>query len=232
MSVLLWVYDQLPDDGISLLIRNSVVELTVGVMCSSLPAFAGFLRYHLPLLRSIRTRLSSPFRSFRFSKLLDRRSDRGSSEKNTSRIMKVTLGSRVNGKGHFMTLPTHLEKGVERSAVTQTRFNTPQSFNPSHATRRHYYEEVGSRHQSPVIYPAPVHSSPSGTDTITAMGTENEICGQAPAIYHNNTRRTSWWRLPWRSSITKGYWDVISLFQSRAPDDADENRKLQLTSAS
>ena len=80
------------------LLVYSIVELTVGVMCGCMPAFAAFLRYHqIPLNSLLRVLLSS----FRKSSLKSM-SGRGSSRKLATRDLRMTLGSRVDGRGHFL----------------------------------------------------------------------------------------------------------------------------------
>ena len=214
-----------------------VVELAVGVMCSSLPAFAGFFRYHLPLLRSIRSRLSSTFRSFHFPKLLNRSSDRGSTEKLASGNIKITLGSRVDGRGHFLNMTSIFGKGTQRSAVPQTATDTLESLDHSQATRRYFYEEMKSPQQAFVQYPAPTHSQPSEADIITSVRYSAEpgsavwdnTFSSTSSPSHDDTIQRSWWRLPWRSPPRTGYWDLMSVFRSRGPNDGDEGKDLQPT---
>lgn len=104
-----------------------VVELTVGVMCSCLPSFVGFFRYCLPPLKSVFLRFSSAFKSARSSNLFNRSS--GSSNPESARRvqtgdLKITLGSRVNEKGHFLSRNSWF---VSRGGLTQpshSEFNT------------------------------------------------------------------------------------------------------------
>lgn len=87
------------------LILVSVVELCVGVMCSCLPSFAGFFRYHLPLLRSVMSlfgSLGSKLRGRSLSKPFSQLGGTGASKKLSTKDIKVTLGSRIDGKGHFL----------------------------------------------------------------------------------------------------------------------------------
>lgn len=77
-----------------------VVEINVGIMCGCFPAMP-------PILRSVRSVLSSSKLSlinsplFRWRRL--RSGDSEAKPPSTGR-MRVTLGSRVNGKGQFLTM--------------------------------------------------------------------------------------------------------------------------------
>ena len=217
---------------------HRVVELSVGVMCSSLPAFAGFIRYHLPLFRSMRSRLSSTFRSIHFSKVLNRSSDQGSTEKLASGNAKVTLGSRVDGRGHFMTMTGIFGKeGTEQSTVSQLEDDPlPSCDRTDNATRRHFHEEMVSPQQSLIQYPAPPDSRPSETEMTTALPRKLEQHGQdrdhtipsASGTYDDDPTQRTWRRLRWRSSARTGYWDLISGFRSRGADSRDETKELQV----
>ncbi|KAL8676658.1 MAG: hypothetical protein Q9186_006842 [Xanthomendoza sp. 1 TL-2023] len=85
-----------------------VVELHVGVMCGCMPAFAGFFNYYLPLLRSFGSFFSSRVKGFSLLKLSSRPSSSESSSKRlTTKDIKVTLGSRIDGHGHFINPTTY-----------------------------------------------------------------------------------------------------------------------------
>lgn len=74
-------------------------------MCSCLPSFAGFFRYHLPLLRSIMSlfgSFGSKLRGLSLSKPFSQSGGSGASKKLFTKNIKVTLGSRIDGKGHFL----------------------------------------------------------------------------------------------------------------------------------
>lgn len=88
------------------LILVSVVELCVGVICSCLLSFVGFFRYHLPLLRSIMSLFGSFGSKKRGLRLLNPFSQSGGhspSKKLSTKDIKVTLSSRIDGKGHFLS---------------------------------------------------------------------------------------------------------------------------------
>lgn len=218
VAVLLWV----------------VVELSVGVMCSSLPAFAGFLRYHLPLLKSIRSRLSSTFRSLRLSNLFNRSSDRASTEKLSSGNVKITFGSRIDGKGRFMNMKSMFGRGTERSMDSQIEAHTLQSDDSNNKTLRYFYE-VESCQQPSAHGPKSSQSQSSVTDMISTPphhSTPHEHTWDQGTISNSaepNDKSTqrSWRRLPWRLRDPTGYWDLMSVFRSKGSRDGDEEKVLQ-----
>ena len=203
-------------------------------MCSSLPAFAGFFRYHLPFLRSIRSRLGSPFRSFRFSKFLKKSIYRGSTEKISSSNVNVTLGSRVHGRGHFLNLTSIFGFGTDRSTASQLEVDTHRGHDNIHATRRNYYEEVESRQQPLNQYPLSSQSRSNHSDTISALlhsvtpqgQHEDQALFTSTENYADEPSQRSWWWLPRRSRARTGYWEVISVFRSKGPDDQDQDKEL------
>lgn len=118
----------------------AVVELCVGVICSSLLSFAGFFRYHLPLLRSI----MSPFGSFgskvrpSLLKPFSQSGDHSPSKKLFTKDKKVILGSRIDGKGRFLSTGSLFAKEDWQN-------KTDSSTWPDHATKgeethREYFE--------------------------------------------------------------------------------------------
>lgn len=211
-----------------------VVELSVGVMCSSLPAFAGFLRYYLPFLRSVRSRLGSSFRSFRLSRFLKRSIHRAGTDNLLSRKMKISLGSQVDGGGHFLNLTSIFGLGTDRSTVSRMGADMLQGHENIHATRRDFYEGSGSRRQPLNQYSLSSHSGSHGTDTIAALPDAASQCQYGDQVlsstthsYTGETNQRSWWKLRWRSPAPTGYWDVMSIFRSKEPNNDDKDRESQ-----
>lgn len=123
------------------LILFRVVELCVGVMCSCLPSFAGFFRYHLPLLRSIMSlfgSLSSKMRARSFRKPFSQSS--GSDPKKLfTKDIKVTLGSRVDGKGRFLSTGSVFAKEDHWQNLTDSNMS-PDHDPKWKGTHREYFE--------------------------------------------------------------------------------------------
>ena len=120
------------------LTSTSVIELTVGVMCSCFPSFPGFVRHHLPLLRSIASLFTSTLQSLRHSRLFRGQTSRDSSTKLGTKDVQLTLGSKVDGQGHFMTYTG--SPGNKTSSIEHTENDqfTPEPKANSAATRREY----------------------------------------------------------------------------------------------
>lgn len=121
----------------------SVVEMTVGVMCGCMPAFAGFFRYHLPLLRSIGSFFSSKAKSLKFLRLSGR-SSRPSSSESSKRLatkdIKMTLGSQVDGHGRFMNPTSVFARDEDWARLGQIAHNPPSLARKGSATRREWHE--------------------------------------------------------------------------------------------
>lgn len=147
--------------------------------------------------------------------------------------MKVTLGSRVDGRGHFLTMPTTFGKETQHSVTIRTEIDTLQSYDTAHATRRDFYE------QPSIVYPTPAHGHGSGADEITALPRVSTYEGpywehigtdEKQTTKDNTSKRTKWLS-PWRTPKKTGYWDVVSVLNSRAnsrgPEDGNEEKALQ-----
>ena len=221
--VLVWVSVYLCcKAGDILLTDPSVVELTVGVMCSCLTSFPGFFRYHLPLLRSIMSFVNSSFRKLSSVKLQSSPSIPDNTEKLATRDMKITLGSRVNGRGHFMgsATATWAEHG---SRPLSEPFIDGQAFaDERHSTRRDDYEIMSIR-QHPA-WPRPPMDQKAGETTLWDPRPRDAELGLATQSDHH--RKTSERDGILRSLAKgkkksrklrpdrRGYWDVVSVFRT------------------
>ncbi|MCJ1404232.1 hypothetical protein MMC11_007457 [Xylographa trunciseda] len=84
---------------------TSVVEINVGIMCGCFPALPPILRSVHVFLTSKGSSSQTKVNSWRFLKVSPIGSDGGTPRKNRgARRARVTLGSRINGNGHFMTV--------------------------------------------------------------------------------------------------------------------------------
>ncbi|KAL8955204.1 MAG: hypothetical protein Q9193_006854 [Seirophora villosa] len=123
----------------------SVVELTVGIMCGCMPAFAAFFRHHLPLLRSIGSFFISKAKSLNFPKLSGR-SRRPSSSESSKRLatkdIKMTLGSQVDGRGRFMNPTSVIARDEDWARLGQMAHNPPSVGRKPAGTRREWHESM------------------------------------------------------------------------------------------
>lgn len=195
------------------LTSTSVIELTVGVMCSCFPSFAGFVRHHLPLLRSIASLFTSIVHSLRHSRLFRGQTSRDSSMKLGTKDIQLTLGSKVDGQGRFMTSTG--SPGNRNSSIEQTENDqfTPEPKANSAATRRDYLEGAAEAQHHPNLA--------SSTRWSRAVDTHSPLPNPGltalplfPDIEQGTSRPTTWWP-HWRSrEPTVGYWNTLSFFRS------------------
>ena len=120
--------------------NGSVVEISVEVICSCMPAFALFARHYQPLFRSF-------FRSSTGAKTLSifKRPPR-SDAKNCP----LTLGSRVDGRGHFITSNSMFGREPDWMQLREARNNgrlvgddNKSSHERSRTLDRSYVEHIG-----------------------------------------------------------------------------------------
>lgn len=219
---------------------TSIVELTVGVMCSCLTSFPGFFRYHLPLFRSISSFVNFSFKGIHLLNPLNRSSDpsnstgsRSSSGKRlATKDIKVTLGSRVDGRGRFLNPASVSTAEADWLPLSEAaRNSSTRTDTASEATRREYYEEMaekqwsrGGHSLSPQNHHTQRSSSRNASHAVADFGLSTEepvpetrrssVGGSAWWKYHrqSNTLRTGYWDI--MSSFRTGYWDVISPFRT------------------
>lgn len=113
-------------------------------MCSCLPSFAGFFRYHLPLLRSIISlfgSFGSKLRGLSLSKPFSQSGGSGASKKLLTKDIKVTLGSRIDGKGHFLNTESVLAKEDNWRNLPDST-TSPDHVIERNETYREYFERL------------------------------------------------------------------------------------------
>lgn len=201
----------------------SVVELTVGIMCSCLTSFPGFFRYHLPLFKSIVSIFNSSFRSLRSSKHSQSITPNSAQRLATSDV-KVTLGSRVDGKGLFMNpesaFATERDPPLPPSIA---RGPSGLTYQPG-PTRREYYEDIA---ECPSLqYPPSIHDHSTQLSTSSCVLRDEELGVPTPSasqcehsnfsrIQQSRFSRIGWWKRPRHSDGARtGYWEVMSFFRT------------------
>lgn len=116
--------------------------MTVGVMCGCMPAFAGFSRQYLPLLRSLGSFFSSRAKGLSFLKLSGR--SRPSSSESSKRLatkeIKMTLGTQIDGQGRFMNSTTMFARDEDWAKLGQIAHNPPGLGRKPSGTRREWHE--------------------------------------------------------------------------------------------
>ena len=135
-------------------------------MCSCLPAFAGFFGYHLPLIRSIIILLSSTFKGGRGLKTSSRSSDPSTCKILRTKDLRITLGSRVDGRGYFVNQASILAREGEQPQRPVISYDTlshigPASICASEGDRPQVFK-CSCENSSPVEAPAGIYSSEAG----------------------------------------------------------------------
>ncbi|KAL8719428.1 MAG: hypothetical protein Q9225_003571 [Loekoesia sp. 1 TL-2023] len=138
-----------------------VVELTVGVMCSCMPAFTGFFHYYLPLFRSIGSFLSSRMRSLNFLKLSSKStpSSSESSKRLATKDIKMTLGTQIDGRGQFLNPTSVFAQEEDWLKLGQAAFNPPSLERKPSGTRREWHEEMAELKRQSLASPPPMTMS-------------------------------------------------------------------------
>ena len=201
-----------------------MVELTVGVMCSCLTSFPGFFRYHLPLFKSIATLFTSTFKSLHLPKRPNQSTNSPNAERLATEEVRVTLGSRVDGRGRFLN-STNLFRADHQSLPLSEADPDPRpELDANPTTRRAYWEELKEAQQSinrPSTY---IQSDPTQTNISWSTSGDAEL-GLSPQpnppsnlpdcsiVKQSVISRLKPRKLPWRSSEARvGYWNILSLF--------------------
>ncbi|KAL8992215.1 MAG: hypothetical protein Q9169_007276 [Polycauliona sp. 2 TL-2023] len=120
-----------------------VIELHVGVMCSCMPALAGFFNHYLPMLRSVGSFFSSRVKGFSLLKFSSRPSSSESSSKRlATKDIHMTLGSRVDGQGHFLNPTSVFASEEDWSKLGEVAHNPPSLARKPSGTRREWHEDM------------------------------------------------------------------------------------------
>ncbi|KAL8816421.1 MAG: hypothetical protein Q9223_004561 [Gallowayella weberi] len=156
-----------------------VVELHAGVMCGCMPAFAGFFNYYLPLLRSFGSFLSSRVKGFSLLKLSSRHSSsENSSKRLATKDIKMTLGSRVNGQGHFINPTSVFAREEDWLKLGELAHNPPSVVRKPSATRREWHEGMAElKRQSLYSHPPSMMMKPSPHTTTASLPIHLEEVG-------------------------------------------------------
>lgn len=148
-------------------------------MCGCMPAFAGFFHYYLPLLRSIRSFFSSRVKRFSLLKLSSRpcSSEGSSSKRLATKDIKMTLGSRVDGQGHFINPTSVFAREEDWLKLGQLAHNPPSLARKPSGTRRAWHEEMAERKRQSLSSHPPMTRKPSVQMHTRILPTSDEEMG-------------------------------------------------------
>lgn len=211
-------------------------------MCSCLTTFPGFFRYHLPLLRSIASLFSSSFRSLHFPKLQERSSDPNSGKRLATKDIRITFGSRVDGRGLFLDSSSAFAAEQRSLPAPEIAHSSPKIRgeapldSESTRTRRDYYEGTAKSQHLPSRYSPSAESR--STQTATWDSFPKNVDAQVPAQAAPQSGRfqssrpkksrdswSAWWSRPLHSDHSeKGYWDHLSIFRNGGTNSAMQSK--------
>lgn len=208
---------------------GSVVELTVAVMCSCLTTFPGFFRYHLPLLRSIVSLFSSTLKSLHLPKFQNTSSNTNSSERLATKDIKITLGSRVDGRGLFLNSVSLFGTANQTIPLSDIAHDSTTSEREARRTRREDIEELAESRR-----PAFKHLMSSDSQVPprnNSFSTERDIAldytGQRPSSIQYTqssglkeskpSRKFPWKMRRLSGGHQSGYWNILSMFRTGGP---------------
>lgn len=185
-------------------------------MCSCFISYPGFVRYHMPHLRFILSAAKSGFKSIR----LPNRSNGSSTPSSTKRLAtqdaKVTLGSRINGRGPISHPVSVFAADPDWLLLSEISRNS--STRSDNATRREYYEGLAEKQRSQALHTPSLQSDSiqgSSNQTVLPIGANSRIRTQEAAKW-NSVGGSAWWKNSRDSNtLPTGYWDVMSFFRMK-----------------
>ena len=130
-------------------------------MCSCMPAFAGFFRYHRPFFRSIKSFFSTIAKGLGFLKLSSQSSSSTKSKRLATKDIEMTLGSQSDGRGHFMYPGSVLAADEDRMKSSQAAHNPPSLCRKPSGTRREWHEDMAELKRQSLGSHPPILGKPS-----------------------------------------------------------------------
>ena len=193
------------------------------MICSCLTSFPGFFRYLMPLIRSIGYRLSSSLKSLHLTKLTLRSITPSSNEKLSTENMKITLGSRVDGKGHFLNPRSLFGTNQHSSNPTESNHDTSPPALKGQQTRRAHHEYM-TESRWPQKYPG-------RSDDSHFAQTDASWATYGDAELGLPTRKSV--KAPSRSGrARRGYWNFLSIFDIIAARSTKESGAISKVNSS
>ncbi|KAI9702567.1 MAG: hypothetical protein M1836_001047 [Candelina mexicana] len=197
-----------------------VVELTVGIICSSVTSFPGFFRYHLPQVRASISLISSGLKYLHIPSSKSREPPSNNAKKLNTRDIKLTFGSRVDGKGLFINPDSDL--------------NPAQDTDTDRQSHRNAHHEVIKGEQ-----PGCLDDRNSSLVDPCSSSTQHNDFGQPVQAQHISGRPRRdvdqgglqpprWWERSIQPGT--GYWDLVSLFRTRGTTQGSRHSKVHFES--
>ncbi|KAL8785613.1 MAG: hypothetical protein Q9213_003267 [Squamulea squamosa] len=141
-----------------------------------MPAFAGFFNYYLPMLRSFGSFFSSRVKGFSILKIPSRpSSSESSSKKLATKDIHMTLGSRVDGQGHFLNPTSVFANEEDWLRLGQAAHNPPNLARKPSGTRREWHEGMAElKRQSLTSHPPMTRMKPAAQTQTRSLAVHDE----------------------------------------------------------
>ncbi|KAL9119580.1 MAG: hypothetical protein Q9187_003867 [Circinaria calcarea] len=172
-----------------------VVELTVGVICGCMPAFASFSRYHLPSFDFFRSLFSWKNKTHTLPKLFSWSSGSEQSKKPATKDLRVTLGSRIDGKGHFINSASVFGKEDDWMKLGDVQF-PKTTYDESNGTRREWHEEAAEAQRQLASRPHRINKHASETHIRSSYPQDLEMGLPQRGIRVESEVEFSWVQIP------------------------------------
>ncbi len=181
-------------------------------MCGCVTTFPGFFHYHLPHIRSSISLIKSGFSYIHLPR--SKRSHSSNSSRDGAKILitkdiELTLGSRIDGKGIFISPNRHSFAVV--GGEDQQFLSASASFNGT------WQNQPAVGQQSPKCDADTLLRGEAG-----ASSTRDDNCGQPDRAgstvkgpCRGQPRPLRWWERPF-----SGYWDILPLSRARGDSNA------------
>lgn len=207
-------------------------------MCSCLTTFPGFFRYHLPLLKSIVSRLNSTLKSLHLPKFQNTSSNANSSEKLATNDIKITLGSRIDGRGLFLNSVSLFGTAHQTVPLSDIAHDSTISEGEALGTRREDIEHLAeSRRPAFKHLMSPKSQIPPRSNSVSTEGdtgdTELSFTSQRPSTveYANPngleesrpSRKFPWKMRQQTGEPRSGCWNILTMFRTGGPESADQS---------
>ena len=207
-------------------------------MCSCFTTFPGFFRHHLQLLRSVLSFLRFSFRSLHLSRQTDRSSHRintsGIKSNSTKRVateeIKVTLGSRVDGRGCFISLASVFPADSDWLPLSQvTGDSNIHADDASEPTHREYYEEMIEEQRSHIQYPPSSHCRHPLQNGIESASPTTIKESRLPRIGRAPKKEQSWWKIHRQPESSRTSYGDVPSFIRKGTAKSFRQSKMQST---
>ena len=178
-----------------LLTLASVVELTVGVICGCMPAFASFSRYHLSPFDSLGSLFSLKSKNLTFPKLFSWSGGSDEPKKPATKDLRVTLGSGIDGKGHFLNPGSVFGKEDDWMKLGGVQF-PKTTHGESKGTRREWHEEMAEARWRSALRPHTMNMHSSETHIRSSYPKDLELGLPQRGIRVESQVECSWVEIP------------------------------------